>query len=337
MKVSIQKLKEALSIVRPGLAIKGLMEQTRSFSFLKGFVITYNDEISIRYPLEDIDFEGVIEASQFYSFVDKLQKEEMEYQVKENEIVFKVGRAKAGFVFQQVQLPLDIIPEDMKWSKLPEDFLKYLARAKDVCSVDLSRPMLTCVHVLPEGVLQASDSLRLLQINLGEKIGSNEFLLPSNSARSVVSFVPTHIGHSDGWVHFKRDDGVLLSCRVFDDKYVDFSKYLDVQGNELTFPKSLKSVIEKAAVFSKRDFLLEEVVSVEVAPRRLTIRSNSDSGWFEETLNMRYKGPEFSFQIAPIALSDILEDTTKAVISDSLLSFKTDNWIYVSAYTKKEE
>jgi len=78
-------------------------------------------------------------------------------------------------------------------------------------------------------------------------------------------------------------------------------------------------------------------VSVEVAPRRLTIRSNSDSGWFEETLNMRYKGPEFSFQIAPIALSDILEDTTKAVISDSLLSFKTDNWIYVSAYTKKEE
>ena len=336
MMVNVKKLSEALTIVKPGLANKELLEQTTSFTFLKGSVLTYNDEISIRYPVKGIEFEGVIEAEQLFNFVGKVKKDKIEYIVKENEVIFKSGRARAGFVLQQeIKTPLDILPEDLKWYELPENFLEYMNRAKDVCSSDMSRPMLTCVHVLPDGIIQASDSLRLIQFDLKKNVGNQEFLLPAKSIKVMVIFNPSLVGYSEGWVHFKRSDGALLSCRVFEDKYVDFSRFLDVEGNALNFPKTLKNVMEKAEIFSKRDFLLEEVVLLKVAPKKLTVRADSDSGWFEETLNMHYKGPEFSFQIAPLALSGILEETTKAVINDKVLSFKTDDWIYVSAYTKK--
>lgn len=333
--VNVEKLTEALTVVKPGLANKELLEQTTSFAFLKGKVVTYNDEISIQYPIEGLDIEGAIEATQLYGFVGKLNKEEIEYSVEEDELIFKSGRAKAGFTLQkEIKLPLNTMPERMKWHVLPELFSKYLNRAKDVCSNDMSRPMLTCVHVLPSGIIQASDSLRLIQLDVKKEIGNQEFLLPAKTAKVVVNFEPSLIGYSDGWVHFKREDGALLSCRIFEDKYVDFSKFIKVDGKLLHFPKTLKTVIEKAEVFSKRDFLLEEVVSLIVENKKLTVRSDSDFGWFEETLNMRYKGDSFSFQVAPMALLDILEDTVDAVITDQLLSFKTEDWVYVSAYTK---
>ena len=50
-------LVEALEVVKPGLANKDLIEQTTSFAFINGNVVTYNDEISISSPIEDLEIE----------------------------------------------------------------------------------------------------------------------------------------------------------------------------------------------------------------------------------------------------------------------------------------
>ena len=55
MKTNKTKLQTALEIVKPGLANKEIIEQSTSFAFLKGKVVTYNDEVSISHPLKGIE------------------------------------------------------------------------------------------------------------------------------------------------------------------------------------------------------------------------------------------------------------------------------------------
>ena len=87
MKINKSELLKALNIVKPGLASKDMLEQTTSFAFLNGRVITYNDELSLSCPLKEIEFEGAIQAAELYAFVSKIKKEEIDLEKKENEII----------------------------------------------------------------------------------------------------------------------------------------------------------------------------------------------------------------------------------------------------------
>ena len=76
MKIATSKIKEALAIVKPALANKEILEQTTSFAFLNGRVVTYNDEISISHPFES-DFEGAVKAEELYGLLSRTTKEEV--------------------------------------------------------------------------------------------------------------------------------------------------------------------------------------------------------------------------------------------------------------------
>jgi len=81
MKIEKSKLQEALRIVEPGLAEKEIpyLEQSKSFAFVGGKIITYNDEISISHPIEGWgDIEGVIQAKKLYDLLSKLSAKELD-------------------------------------------------------------------------------------------------------------------------------------------------------------------------------------------------------------------------------------------------------------------
>ena len=66
-----QELITALEKVKPGLASKDLIEQSTSFAFINGKVITYNDEISISHPVKDLKIEGAVQAESYINFYQK--------------------------------------------------------------------------------------------------------------------------------------------------------------------------------------------------------------------------------------------------------------------------
>ena len=51
MKINKQQFIEALELVKPGLAAKEIIEQSTSFVFRAGQVITYNDEVAVHAPV----------------------------------------------------------------------------------------------------------------------------------------------------------------------------------------------------------------------------------------------------------------------------------------------
>jgi len=115
MEIKRTDLIDALAIVKPGLASKEFIEQSTSFAFVAGRVITYNDEISISQPIEGIDFEGAIKADELYQLLSKLKADVIDLSINDAEITIQCGKISAGMTLQEeIKLPLEEIGEISK-------------------------------------------------------------------------------------------------------------------------------------------------------------------------------------------------------------------------------
>lgn len=338
MKIKTEQLKHALETVKPGLANKELIEQSTSFAFLKDKIVTYNDEISISYPMK-LDIQGAIKADELYQLLNKLNKEEIDITVTDKEIIIQCGRTKAGLILQQeIKLPLEEIEEQDKWYDLPEDFIKYMRFAMTSCSKDFSRPKLTCVHVNKNGRIEASDDSRIIQCKLEKKLPVDTFLIPATSVTQLVKLNPTQVASGKSWVHFKTDERAVISCRTFEDSFPNIGQHLNVEGVEITLPKITSDILDRAVVFAKRDHILDEEVSITLNNNRIKIEARSETGgWFEEEANMKYNDELIAFLISPYLLKDILLETQTCIICENRLKFNGLNWSYVTVLKEKTE
>ena len=339
MQINKEELKKALEIVKPGLANKEIIEQSTSFAFMKDKVVTYNDEISISHPISGLDITGALKAEELYQLISKTKKDEIEVILEDNQIILQSGRAKAGLILQtDIKLPLKEIGEIEKWKTLPENFSKAVRFVSIAAGIDMSRPVLTCIHVDKSGYVEASDGFRIVKYE-NMKIPVNTFLIPVSSARELIKLNPTKIAEGQGgWIHFQTNEGSIISCRVFEDKYPDTSKFLKVEGVSLTMPAIVSEIIDRAIVFSKRDHSFDEQVFIVIQNNKIKINAKSETGsWFEEDANMRFKDDSISFAITPYLLQDILKETSSFVINENMMKFEGTDWLYVTTLCEKSE
>ena len=332
MKLNKTELQKALEIVKPGLANKEMIEHSTSFAFMDGKVVTYNDEISLSHPVEGLEISGAVPAEELYKLLSKLKKDEVEITVEGNQILLKASsRSQAGLTLQQdIKLPLEEIGDVGKWKPLPEDFTKHVNFAISSCSRDMSRPVLICVHITKEGIVESSDGFRITRCELGEGMPIKTFLLPATSAAQLSKLKPTKIAEGEGWIHFKTEEDTIMSCRIFEDDYPDASPFLEVEGVEITFPKTIVEVLDRVSVFSKRDYFLDEHITLTLEDNRLKISAKSLTGWSKEELNIKYSDESISFDITPYLLMDILQETLTCIICEDRLKFEGAGWVYIT-------
>jgi hypothetical protein len=325
MKIVKSDFQEALEIVKPGLSSKELVEQSTSFAFMGDRVVTYNDEISISHPVKDLDINGAVKADELYKLLPKLKEDEFELEVSENEVIIKSGKITAGIAFEaEIKLPIDDIGELGKFKKIPEDLLDAMKFAAPNASTDMSRPILTAIHVSENGYVESSDSFRIARHNIGT-LPIKTFLLPATSVSHVCRINPNKISEGNGWVHFKNGQGTIISCRILsDDEFVDVNPYLKVKGNQVEWPAKTLEILERAVIFGGG------FVSIYIEGKKMRIESKSATGWFKEVTNIRHDGDDFSFMISSEMLRGILQKTLTSVISDRLLKFEDEKWIYVT-------
>ena len=171
MKINKKELQEALTIVKPGLASKEILEQTTSFAFIDNRVVTYNDEISISHPVGDIDFEGAVKAEELYGLLSRVSKEEVELEADGDILKFSCGRVKAGLrLDKEVFLPIKEPPKRFHKLANPDQFVNFVSLAMRTCSNDISQPRLTCVFVENGGKIIGTDSFRIGKIVLKEEM-----------------------------------------------------------------------------------------------------------------------------------------------------------------------
>jgi hypothetical protein len=331
MLINKEKLQRALEIVKPGLVTgKEIIDQSKSFAFLDNRVVTYNDEISISYPIDGLELNGVIESEYLYKLLSKLKTEEIDIVAEENEIVITSGKAKAGFTFKSdIQLPIEEIGDVGKWKKLPEDYVKALQFCIPSCSKNMSSPKLACVHT-SESFVQGCDNLRISYFALMKYMPVSPFLILYSSAQEVVKLNPSKIAAGEGWIHFKTDEGAILSCRTFDEKYPDTSSMLTVKGTKITLPKVTSKILDKASIFLNKANEID-FVNISIKNGKIYFDSKNESGWYKENAKIEYSGEPINFITAPNFLMQILSETSKCTISENKIRFEGDQWIYVSA------
>lgn len=332
MQINKSQLLKALEIVKPGLANKDIIEQCTSFAFIKGRVVTYNDEISISHPVEGLEIEGAIKADKLYALLSKIKREEIEISLNKNEILVKSGKMEASLTLEsEIKLPLqEDIAHVGKWKDLPETFIKSMSFVMTTCSRDMSTPILTCVHVNKEGLVEASDNHRIAQYKLNAKMPVETFLLPASSTVEMVKLNPIKIAEGKGWIHFKTENDTVISCRIFEDEYVDTRPFMKVKGIKLSLPKSIEGIIDRASVFAKRDHIFDETLIITVNDNRIKVVAKSDSGSFKEESNIAYKGESIEFAITPYLLRGILCETLNCELDNDKLKFEGEEWVYIT-------
>jgi DNA polymerase III sliding clamp (beta) subunit (PCNA family) len=326
------ELLKALEIVKPGLSSKDIIDQATSFAFIKGRVVTYNDEISISHPVPGLSISGAIRAEELYQLLKKLKQEEIDIAITGNEVILKSGKATAGLTLQQeITLPLEEITEKGKWHDLPDNFLKSIKASMSACTTEANKPILTCVHVNVEGFVEGSDGYRIVRYQLNGTLPVATFLIPAGSVKEVLKLSPTEIAESEGWIHFRTKEDSVISCRLFDDVFPDTASYLKVKGETLVFPKSMSDLIDRATVFAKGESEIDKEVSITLENNRIKLSSENGVGWFKEEANIRYDGEPITFLITPYLLKGILDETQECVFNDNALKFVGEDWEYMTA------
>jgi DNA polymerase III sliding clamp (beta) subunit (PCNA family) len=339
MKVNKNELQTALEKVRPGLSTKEILDQSTSFAFIGGKVITFNDKISISHPVEGLDLEGAIKAEELYKILSKLKSEEIKLRISDGKILMRSGKTKVELVLEnKILLPLNEISETEDWEELPEDFTDALTFTMGCCTRDMSKPKLTCVHINADGFMEGSDGFRIGQYMFDDGFDFDTFLIQADSVREVVKIKPTEISLSEGWVHFRNEEGTIISARTFaDEEYPDTTNVLEVRGEDMKLPDDIIDILDRASVFAKRDHILDESVSVIFEENKVTLKAKSETGsQFEEWAKTENKS-EGNFQITPYLLRDILSRTLDFTMSPQMLKFEASSWIYVTALKEDNE
>jgi len=335
MKINRQELVNALEVVRPGLASKEMIEQSTSFAFINERIVTYNDEISISHPVKNLNITGAIKAEELYKLLGKLTGEELEIEITETEVLIQSEKAKAGFSLQkEITLPLMNIEELSAWKEFPDNLSTAMLFCLFSCSKDMSHPVLTCIHLQKDGIVESCDNYRATRYEMGITLPLDNVLIPGRTVEQLLKYEVKKVAESPGWLHFKTEDETIFSCRIIEGKYITLSPIFQGQGEKITFPEKIKDILEKASVFSKRELLLNETVSISLDDKKAYIRAEGESGWFEEEINARYSGEPITFHANPAFLQEICEKLQTCHLAEGKIKFIGENWEHVVALQK---
>jgi DNA polymerase III sliding clamp (beta) subunit (PCNA family) len=343
MDINVRKFKAILEQLKPGLANKEIVDQTTSFAFINGKVVTYNDEISISCELPEMaDFRGAIRSESIYDFVANIPEESITITPEGTHLNMKAGKTKVSIPYNaEVKLPLDELGEVAKWRAVPEELINALMFVAPAASANRNFIVVSSVHMTPEGVVEASDGFRVAQVTLPKLPISRDMVVPIRSILNLSHYSLEGIAETKGWVHFTcnskkleefgGDTNVVFSSRLISEKYPDISSkgLFDTEGgSKFLFPENTLSALSKASIFAPKDDLGHTLITFEFKKAGLMISAESPKGSSQEILPVKGGSLGDGFVIHSESLMRILNLTRRCVLCKNKLIMEKDNWKY---------
>ncbi len=323
-----------LNKLRPGLAKRGIVEQSTHFMFLGKDVATFSDQIAIIHPFET-DFPFSVKGEEFYKLISGITEDELEFSIKDDKLSIQSKTTKAGMSTivddkDRVDRLVTNLKKEMKdWTEVPKDLLAGLYLAMFSAAKDLSQGTLSCVYVNGKDIL-SSDSLRASWYEMTEEV--EPFLIPAKDVNEIVKFTDIEsMCQSENWVHFQTKGRVTFSVRKILGVFKDLKKKFDVEGDSITLPPTLKEVIDSIIFLSEGDIEVNKIISMGIDKNKIICKAEKETGWVEKTVDFKYKGKPLQFLINPIFLSQILSKTTEMTLTENIALFSTDNFAHIVA------
>jgi len=329
MRLNREQLLNDLEMVKGGVSPREFIEQSSSFCFRDGLLMTFNDEVACKKETCLKGITGAVQASSLTAILSKLPDEDLD--VEENdkgELEFR-GKRKRFAVTKDAEifLPIDRVEVPEKWRSLPPEFTEAVGLVKHCVSTNENHFILTCVHLHPE-YIEACNNLQLLRVSINTGL-KEPVLVRGTSLEHLVHLGMDKIALTSAWIHFKNQTGLIYSCRRYMEEYPPLEALLKVEGHKIIVPKGLAESTDRAAVFAE-DKEGDPLVKVSLKDGMIRIRGEGLTGWYKEVRKTTYKGPPMAFVIAPELLKHISEKYSDARISKDKLKVEGGTWQYVT-------
>jgi hypothetical protein len=318
---------DQLLAVTPGLSPKEIIEQSASFIFRDGRVVTFNDEVACSIECK-LGISGAVVANPLLALLGRLEEDEVSVEQSGGELLVKSGRRKAGIrMDSEVVLPIDAIEDPKEWRELHSDFLEAIAVVRGCASSNESEFMLTCVHIHPEWI-EACDQFQVARYPLATGLKEST-LVRSSSLKSVLGLDVKEFSQTANWLHFRNPAGLVLSCRRYSRKYKILDEYLDVDGPKVTLPDGLQEIVNKAQIFSSAGDD-GNLITVELRSGKIRLSGRGSNGWYSEVQEMKgYDGDGMKFAIAPSLLIEMSKRASTCKVTLGRLKIQTKKWVCV--------
>ena len=330
-KTNREQLLNILNTLRPAVATKDIVEHADSFIFKDGLAWSYNDEIAISHPLpEGLDLAGAVLAVPLLKLLEKTTGDEISLESDEKELRIQTKNSKAGIplkVADSFLVEAIPMPKQDDWNDIPEGMMKALSLAARSASADMSKPILTHVYI-HDGLIIGCNNFGLTVCQV-EGLGEEPWpLLPAVVAPHLVRFDPDMTAFTKGWIHFVNKKDCILSCRAGTGDYPDIRGILKVTGKDITFPKELSGILERAGIFSETEFASDQRVTLTAGKGVLKVEGRGPVGWFEETIPFESK-ETFTFSVRPEYIITAMDFGRKMVLGEKALMLKGKNFTHV--------
>ena len=330
MKVNRKSLLEWLKFASLGIAKQGeTIEQSNSFVFTEGELITFNDEVMTR-SKNPLDITGAVLATEFLRLVEKFPDDELDITIKGEEVIIKGTRRSAGVTrLADIHLPYDAVPVPKKTFKLDDRTLPMLLQAARTCGKDVTQELTMLVHVTPK-IVEACDNFRMFRATLPTGFPA-EGLMTASSILLLETLTVKRVGMGDGWVHFKLGPGQSISLRCSAGKYHEnIDGVLDIgEASETTLPDDLEAAITRSLITMSDNE--DPNIRVTLTKNKLMVESRKAEGWYKETKSVKHTGGDLSILIHPKFLVDMLKRTKKIQINPSRMKMEADGIEFVVA------
>lgn len=331
MKTETKPLLEILNQLKKAVSSKDIFEQGKAFYFTGNHIMTYNDQIGIFYPFEsDISF--MVPAEEFLKILSKARTKAVELSVNEGTLTIKANTLEAQLKcieYSEITDNMASSLENIKWKKLPKDFMQGVSLTMFSTSTDMSKPHLTCLHI-DEDVISSSDNLRISQYTMESKI-KDSFLLPAKSASELSTFKEIHkYSLDDSWVYFLSKEGFIFCSRILNVKYPDVSSFFEVEGDIVNFPKAVREVISSAEILASGEYDFDKHIQVDIYPEKIDCHGVQEKGKIKDSVEFEQVIIEpFSFCINPGFFDKILTICTEAVYSQTTILFDNEKFKHI--------
>lgn len=317
-----------LNKVRGGLSPREFIEQSSCFVFDDGYVMTFNDEVACRKKI-NVNLTGAVQANIFMEVLGKLKDDTLEIQENEKgEVEFKGKRKSFGIIKDaEILLPIDQVETPEKWRTLKPELIEAMTLVQHCVSRDESQFALCCIHLAPEHV-EATDNTQVMRVKVHTGF-KRSVCVRGTSLESIATLSMTKIALTKSWLHFQDAEGLMFSCRRYQENFPEMDDILDFKGHEIVIPKGMAEASDRAAVFAV-DKAGDPLLKVELDKGRMRLTGEGLSGWYKEVKKVAYDGPKLEFLISPHLMRHLSERYNNAQVHNDRLQVRGGSWQYVT-------
>jgi DNA polymerase III sliding clamp (beta) subunit (PCNA family) len=334
MKVEKENLIDVLSLVKPAIGKKDVLDSLSGFLFTGESVMAYNDQIRIECPFVS-DFSCVVSAEELFRLLQGIKEDSIDISLEDQHLSIKSSGTEAELSIisdgETVLEPMGFnSKKDLKWESLPENFIEGMSLCLFSVSKDISQGALTCIYVGEQRIF-SSDNYRISMYEHGGI--SDSVLIPFGAATELVKFNVKLYCHSDSWFHFKTEEGVIFTTRIVKADFPDCLPFFtEVEGGlRLRIPKEAKESVDALIFFAEGEQDIDKKIKVTFNEGAIFCKGESKLGWVEKKIPIPYKRKPVSFMINPVFFSQILKNIASVTLLKDKALFKSGNFSHILA------